>query len=343
MNTKKFKSLVVASFCFALLTIVAPIVSNAQGKYANRYSKRDVNSIINKLEQSSNSFRRDFDRYMDSSSYNGTNEEDRLNDIVRNYERALNRLRRDFDRSDNWWQSRNNVEDVMDEARQVNLMMNNLNFARRIERQWNQMRKDINKLADTYDLPDLSSGWGDGGGSGNVPNWAIGRFYGRNPQTGGTIMLDINNNGNVVVTFENGSTNYATLNGNRLNNNGSIARVTRINNGIRTTSPDGQSIDYYTSNNGNGGWNNGNNNSGGNVPSWAIGRFYGRNPQTGGTIMLDISRDGSVVVTFENGSKNYATLNGDRLNNNGSIARVTRINNGIRTTSPDGQSIDYTR
>lgn len=343
MRSKKLNLFVLASFCLGLIALVSPAVSNAQGRYSDRYSKRDVSSIINKLEQSSNTFRREFDRNLDNSSLNGTNEEDRLNRIVQNYERSLNRLRRDFDSSDNWWQSRNNVQDVMSEARQVNVMMNNLQFARKLERQWNQMRRDINKLADTYDLPDLAGGGGGGGGGvgGNAPSWAIGTFYGRNPQTGGTITMTVSGNGSVVFTFENGATNYATINGDRLNNNGIVSRITKINNGVRTTRIDnGERIDYFTNNYGGGGGGN----VGGNVPSWAIGRFYGRNPQTGGTITLDISSNGSVVITFENGATNYATINGDRLTNNGVVSRVTRISNGIRTTRIDnGERIDYRR
>ena len=38
---------------------------HAQGRYANRYSKRDVSQIINKLERSSNTFRIEFDRSME--------------------------------------------------------------------------------------------------------------------------------------------------------------------------------------------------------------------------------------------------------------------------------------
>jgi len=347
MKSKKLNLFVLASFCLGLMTLLMPAVSNAQGRYSNKYSKRDVSTIINKLEESSNTFRRDFDRYLDESSLNGTREEDRINRIVQNYERALNKLRREFDSSNNWWQSRNDVQDVMSEARQVNVMMNSLSFARRLERQWNQMRRDINKLADTYDLPDLSGGgWNGGGGGGggtggNVPSWAIGTFYGRNPQTGGTISFAVNRNGSVVITFENGNTTYATINGDRLNNGGIISRITKLNNGIRTTRIDnGERIDYFTY--GGGGGNNDGGGTGGNVPSWAIGRFYGRNPQTGGTITLDINRNGSVLITFENGNTDYATLNGDRLTNNGIVSRVTRTNNGIRTTRLDnGERIDY--
>jgi hypothetical protein len=347
MKSKKLNLIVFASFCLGLMTMVLPVFVNAQDDdertYTRRYNRRDVGTIIASLEQSSNTFRTDFNNYVNDRSVN-RNERNRLTRIVDDYENALDSLRRNFDSSDNWWRSRNNVQSVMDEARQVNSMMNSLSFARRLEKQWNQMRRDINRLAETYNLTRLEGGsGGGGGGGGNAPSWAVGTFYGRNPQTGGTIALYINSRGAVTITFENGATEYATINGDRLNNNGIISRVTRITNGIRTTRIDnGERIDYFISGNNN--RDDGNYNRGGDVPSWAIGRFYGRNPQTGGTITLDISRDGQVIITFENGATNYATINGDRLNNDGVISRVTRTNNGIRTTRIDnGERIDYRR
>ncbi len=173
--------------------------------------------------------------------------------------------------------------------------------------------------------------------NGRTPSWAIGTFYGKNPQTGGEITLNISNNGSVIVTFENGATNYASISGDRLTNNGVVARVTRIRNGIRTTRIDnGEAIDYFLNSTG-----NQNDNGGGNVPNWAIGTFYGRNPQTGGNIGLTIKNDGSVVIDFD-GRTSYATIYNDRLTNNGVVARVTRLRNGIRTTRIDnGEVIDY--
>lgn len=333
MKFYSLKSAVALSVVIALVAIAAVNVS-AQGRYTGKYSKRDVNNIIKKVEESSDKFRTEFDRQLDNSNLNGTREEDRLNRIVANYEAAIDRLRNQFDMTDNWWQSRNNVQAVMSEARQLNAMMNNLSFARKIERQWNQMRKDINKLADTYDFPDLA-----GGGYSPVPSWAVGTFYSRNPQTGGNITLAISSDGQVVVTFENGQTNIASINGDQFNNNGIFSRVTQISGGIRTTRMDnGESIDYFRDG-GLGG--NGSGNSGGIAPSWAVGAFTARNPQTGGYVTLTIAPNGSVVVTAD-GNRSFATISGDRLNNNGIIARVTRIRNGIRTTRLDnGEAIDY--
>jgi hypothetical protein len=351
MHHKKFYLFVLTSLCLALGLLALPEGAGAQGRYANQYSKRDVSNIIAKLEQSSNTFRQEFDRNLDQSSLNGTNEEDRINRIVGDYENSLDRLRRDYDRFDTWWQSRNNVQDVMRNARPVNAMMTSLPFARRLERQWNNMRRDLNKLADTYDLPDLAGGggnWGGGGGGGggnaNVPNWAVGTFYGRNPQNGGTITLTISRNGSITADFQ-GDASYGNWYGNsRININGAEARVTRLNNGIRTVRTDnGERIDYYRTNPGDGGdWNNGGG-GGGNPVNWAVGNFNARNPQTGGTITLSIQNNGNVTV-YMDGATNYGTMDGSILVINGVRSRVTRRNNGISTTREDnGEVINYRR
>jgi hypothetical protein len=136
--------------CFGVLfTLAASVAIDAQGRYANRYSQRQVSDIIATLEQTSNAFRLDFDRNLDQSNLNGTREEDRLNGIVASYETSLNRLRRQFDRNNNWWASRDDVQNVMNNAVQVNQMMIALPFARRLERQWANMRRDLNRLAET--------------------------------------------------------------------------------------------------------------------------------------------------------------------------------------------------
>jgi len=249
MKSKKLNIFVLAFFCLGLITVALPVFSFAQDDeavYSRRYSRRDVGTIITSLEQSSDTFRRDFNSYVNERSVS-RNDRSRLTRIVDNFEQAVDGLRRAFDSNDNWWRSRRNVQSVMDEARQVNNMMNSLSFARRLERQWNQMRRDINRLAETYNLPQLGGGGGNnnGGGNGNAPSWAVGTFYGRNPQTGGAIALNINSRGSVTITFDNGSSEYATINGDRLTHNGIVSRVTRINNGIRTTRVDnGERIDY---------------------------------------------------------------------------------------------------
>jgi len=169
-----------------------------------------------------------------------------------------------------------------------------------------------------------------------APDWAVGTFTARNPQSGGTIVLTIERSGNVTVNLD-GTLNYGNVNGNRLTLNGVASRIRRINNGIRTTRIDnGERIDYIRGGNSGGGGN-------GNVPDWAIGTFTARNPQTGGVIVLTIDGNGNVSANLD-GAVNNGSFNNNRLTINGITSNVRRQGNGIRTTRIDnGERIDYVR
>lgn len=338
MNTKKTISTVFTSICIAILLLAAVKSADGQGRYTAKYSKRDVSGIVTKLEQSSNKFRRDFDRAMDQSPLNGTPAEDRFNGNVRDYENSLDRLRREFDRNNSWWESRSQVQNVIQQGQPVNIMMNALPFRRNLERQWNQMRRDLNTLADTYDLPGLNGGgWNGGGGDGggNVPSWAVGTFYARNPQNGGKITMIVSRNGSVSLSYDDGMPTYASMNGTRLTNGPYVSRVSRLSNGIRTTSTTNNDfIDYFNT------WyEGGSGGSGGNVPSWALGTFYARNPQNGGRIAMTIDRNGVVTLTYDGTNTAYASLNGTLLTNGPYTSRISRIRNGIRTTSTTNNDV----
>ena len=176
-----------------------------------------------------------------------------------------------------------------------------------------------------------------GGGGGDVPSWARGTFYGRDPRTGSNLTLEVQRNGSVLITTDGNTRVYASMNGTTLTNGPYVSRVSRISNGIRTTDVNnGNYIDYYTTPGGSGG--------GGDVPSWATGTFYGRSPQTGGNIILTVQRNGNVTISIDGSAPVYASMNGTTLTNGPYVSRVSRINNGIRTTDVNsGNTIDYYR
>jgi hypothetical protein len=337
------KRKIISILLFSICVGAAAVAVQAQGgRYANVYSRTDIDSFIQNLENSSDAFSRDF------KSTRGTTTNERR--IVDRFENAVDRLRNRFNSNNNWWSSRNEVQGIMAEARQVNVMMNNDRYGRPLESQWRNLRRDVNKLADTYELPELrGSGNGGGGGyppagGGNVPSWATGTFYGTDPQTGSSMTMSIARNGSVTISVDGGIPVYASLNGTTLNNGPYVSRISRRNNGIRTTDVNnGTYIDYYTSPRG-GGYGGGPQPGQGDVPSWAVGTFYGSNPESGGTISLTIQRNGSVTISMDGSSVVYASMNGTTLTNGPYVSRVTRINNGIRTTDvSSGNFIDYFR
>ncbi|PYS99328.1 MAG: hypothetical protein DMF63_11955 [Acidobacteria bacterium] len=337
MLKRKVLSMLIFSVCIA----AAASAVQAQGRYSNTYSRTDVDNFIRSLESSSDVFSRDF------KNFGGTTTNERR--AVDRFENAVDRLRSRFNSNNNWWASRTDVQGIMTEARQVNAMMNNARYARPLEQQWRSLRRDINKLADTYDLPDLAGqGGGNGGGwvppgGGNVPSWAIGTFYGRDSRTGSSLAMTVARNGSVTISVDGNAPVYASLNGTTLNNGPYVSRLSRRGDGFRTTDVNtGEYIDY--SRNGNGGGVIEPAPIGGKVPSWAVGQFSGVSPQDGGSITLLIQSNGSVTIRQNGGSPTYASINGTTLTNGPYVSRITRLSNGIRTTDVNnGNYIDYYR
>ena len=247
MTTRKTFSFALV-FVFAVLSVfVLSSGVNAQGRFANVYSKGQVSDIIKRAENSSDKFRTDFRRQMNNNKNLSGSQKNQYNRNVADCEDALDRLRRRFDNENTWWNTRSQVQEVVDSSRRVNTMMNVLPFKRNLERQWNQLRKDINKLADTYDLPGLNGGgWNGGnpgGGTSTPPNWAQGTFNGRAPN-GTLINLTINRNGQVTANIG-GSLSYGNFYNGTIIINGATSRVTRSGNGIRTTRTDNGEVIVY--------------------------------------------------------------------------------------------------
>ena len=352
MKQNNYYSLIAAA-CFAvLITLTASFAVNAQqGRYANTYSRSDINGFISSLENSSDAFSRDFKNAGGSSSGERR--------IVDNFENAVDRLRRRFDSGDNWWQSRNEVQAIMPQAQQVNILMNQQRYERALERQWRDLRRDINKLADTYDLPGVAGGGWNGGGSGYPgngggwngngqisapPSWAVGTFYATN---GSGISMSIDSSGRITVINE-GQTYYGRYYRGQMYLNNDVSTVSRAGNGIRTYNKNiGQTTDY--SRNFNGGGNGYPGNSGGypgnggptsNPPSWARGTFY----STGNAgISLSINSDGRVIVN-NNGETFYGTYYNGEIRLNNDVSTVSQRNNGISTYNRNtGRTTIYRR
>ncbi|HYV07042.1 MAG TPA: hypothetical protein VFB82_20770 [Blastocatellia bacterium] len=124
-------------------------------RYWNSLRKIDVEKVIRRLELNTNDFRRDLDRWLDYSKIDGTRREDEYNSRVRIFEEATNRLRAEFDRRDKWWETREQVRDVLEKAKPVAEMMRRSRprYSRQIMTTWSNLRGKLNKLATTYRLP----------------------------------------------------------------------------------------------------------------------------------------------------------------------------------------------
>ncbi|MBL8189400.1 MAG: hypothetical protein JNK38_15430 [Acidobacteria bacterium] len=148
----------IAATMFALLAMALMVTAtaSAQGRFRGRnYTKADVDRIIKRCEERSDAFTRMIDRNLDRSRLDGTRREDNINEQVRDLERALDELRREFDRRDTWRETRREVEKVMRESDEINALMKNARFDRNVEREWQLVKADLNKLAGIYEVRQL--------------------------------------------------------------------------------------------------------------------------------------------------------------------------------------------
>ncbi|MBK9154502.1 MAG: beta/gamma crystallin family protein [Chloracidobacterium sp.] len=347
MKINKLIKTASAAVAFSFTVLLLAESTDAQGRYVGQYSRNDVDGIIRRLEDSGDEFRRDFIEAVNQSNLSGS-QKSRYRDQVNDFENQTDRLRSNFDRNDSWWESRSEVQRVIANAAPLNVTMNAVNFRRNLERQWNRLRDDVNRLADTYDLPGIAGGGWTGGG-----NWP-----GGGGGAGITVFEDRNFRGD-TATYQNSISNLPSRFNNRIsslrvspgeqwqicdqsNYRGQCVNVSGEESDLRRNDWDNRISSMRRVSGGGypgGGW-------GGpaiNPPNWAVGRFYGTAPN-GMQVTLTISGNGSVTAIV-NGQMSYGTFTrGNNLYINGATSRVTRQGNGIRTVRNDNRErIDYAR
>lgn len=304
------------AICVALVSLSGPTAAQ-QPNYGRTFSKAQVEKLIKDVEQSGNEFRRDFDGWLDHSPLDGQEREDRYNKQVKNLTSALTSLRSNFSRSKDWWLSRNDMQRVLNEAGPVNAMLSNREVGGSLDRQWAKMRRNLNRLAEAFNLPPVGSSFFGNQPShpaqgGVVPNWAIGTFRGMTNT--GQAELTIAANG--VATARSLVTN-AVYNGRCANDvlyfDWGSFNIVRDGRGI-TTVEIGNELNR-TSYRRVSGFQGGDDSGypppgGGIVPNWAIGTFRGMTNT--GESELTIAADGA--ATARSLSTN-AVYNGRYANN----------------------------
>lgn len=134
----------------ALSALVAsPALAQSQARGRN-INKGDVERIIKRLENNTDRFEKAVDRQLDRSVLDGTRSEDRINDRVDDLEDATDRLRSRFDRSDDWMETRSDVEGVVRAADVINGLFDRVRAYSPVRSSWAMVRADVNTLAGVY-------------------------------------------------------------------------------------------------------------------------------------------------------------------------------------------------
>ena len=121
------------------------------------YTKADVDRIIKRVEDSTDKFKKEFDKALDRSRLNNTNREDQLNEYAKELEHATDDLRKHFDKTDAWIENKEQVHTCLSLASKINVAMRNRRLGPKVESRWASLRYDLNTLAGVYNVPLVGS------------------------------------------------------------------------------------------------------------------------------------------------------------------------------------------
>lgn len=173
----------------AVVFALASLGLTVQAQRPYRLNDQQVQQIIRRIENRTDVFRSSLDAALDRSRMDGTNREDDINRFVREFEDATDRLR---DRFNERRSVAADVEEVLDRAMNIDNFMRSRRLGVRAERDWANLRMDLNELAQAYNVSRRLGGGGGGGGGGRTyyppANQGQGS-YGANRLTG-TYRLD---------------------------------------------------------------------------------------------------------------------------------------------------------
>ncbi len=157
MKTNFLKLFAVFSVAFMFLAMVEE--SNAQKRLARgkSYTKAEVERIIKRVEERTDTFVKQYDKSLDNSSLNGSKKEDWLNQRARNLEGATDELRREYDRRDSWQENKNEVRNCLNIATDINKNIKNKRYGNAAEANWRAVVYELNTLAKIYYLPQIGS------------------------------------------------------------------------------------------------------------------------------------------------------------------------------------------
>ena len=169
----------------AVVFALASMGLTVQAQRPYRLNDQQVQQIIRRIENRTDVFRSSLDAALDRSRIDGTNREDDINRFVREFEDATDRLR---DRFNDRRSVAADVEEVLDRAMNIDDFMRSRRLGVRAERDWANLRMDLNELAQAYNVSRRLGG--GGGGRTYYPPANQGQgSYGANRLTG-TYRLD---------------------------------------------------------------------------------------------------------------------------------------------------------
>jgi uncharacterized membrane protein len=138
------------------------------------YDRRQLRELARRIDDRSRDLQRDIDRALDRSRVNGTNREDRINDEARDFRDAAARFRNVAGDGNELNRSRDEARNLLDRASQMNRVLGRVRSDSRTQGDWNQLRSDLRRVADIYNLRFNDNGGFYGGGDDRRRNGGYG-------------------------------------------------------------------------------------------------------------------------------------------------------------------------
>ena len=112
-----------------------------------RLSDKEVERILDRIEQQSKRFRSSLDSALDKSRINGTRREDDVNEFVKQFDNEVKRLR---DRFHDHESVAADVQSVLDRAARIDEFMGNHRLSRKSEDEWSRLKANLDELSRAY-------------------------------------------------------------------------------------------------------------------------------------------------------------------------------------------------
>jgi hypothetical protein len=149
---KKYLSLTIAA---VLLPGILSAQPNRRDRPPGEERIGNISRVIADCEGRTNEFKRALRAALDRSSLNNTNREDELNRDANRLEQAMNRVRESWNLEHDPSRTRRSVGDAIAYGQGINRTMIRRRLNPDVQRQWDIVRGELNRLAEAFELPKI--------------------------------------------------------------------------------------------------------------------------------------------------------------------------------------------
>jgi hypothetical protein len=136
------------------VALLLPGIVSAQRDYPPRDGRNaNISRVVADCQDRVIQFRSSLRAALDRSALNGTRREDQLNVDAERLERSMNRVREAWNREHDPPRTRRFVSDAIAAGQDINRTMVARRLNPDVQRQWDAVRGELNRLAEVFELP----------------------------------------------------------------------------------------------------------------------------------------------------------------------------------------------